>query len=161
MKLLKLESNISLFITYNQISVFQSDLENPFNNWTDEYVKQGFSWRKGSISFRTLDDSVEMYIHIKKSKKIEIYDNALRSIAVPFFVNSGELVEISVINDSHSLKLSNGEYLLLFQTGKCNTDDSNWCEFCFIETSDLEPKILKADPDIKVLKKYKMDAKPA
>jgi hypothetical protein len=44
-------------ILYRQIAVFRSRLEHPFNDWTPRHVKQGFSWRPGSVSFATLVES--------------------------------------------------------------------------------------------------------
>ena len=41
-------------VSYSQIAVFNSELENPFNDWTDQHVLQGFSWREESGSFKTL-----------------------------------------------------------------------------------------------------------
>jgi hypothetical protein len=43
-----------VFVGYSQLSVFDPSLSEPFNNWTPGHVAQGFAWRPGSASFKTL-----------------------------------------------------------------------------------------------------------
>jgi hypothetical protein len=43
-----------VFVGYSQLSVFDPSLSEPFNNWTPGHVVQGFAWRPGSASFKTL-----------------------------------------------------------------------------------------------------------
>lgn len=48
--------NVRLEVDYNQVAVFSSGLANPFNDWEERHVGQGFSWRPESVSFRTLEN---------------------------------------------------------------------------------------------------------
>ena len=46
-----MEVNFTLDISYSQLVVFQKGMENPFNDWENTHVDQGFAWRPGSVSF--------------------------------------------------------------------------------------------------------------
>ncbi|MBN9391540.1 MAG: hypothetical protein J0I20_26140 [Chloroflexi bacterium] len=50
------------YISYSQLIIFDNELEAPFNDWRPEHVAQGFSWREGSVSFRTLEDNGSMRV---------------------------------------------------------------------------------------------------
>ncbi|WP_414694810.1 competence protein ComJ [Pinirhizobacter sp.] len=39
-----------LYVSYSQLAVFQRGLDEPFNMWTDEQVKEGYSSKPGSVS---------------------------------------------------------------------------------------------------------------
>lgn len=56
-------ASFSLEIAYGQIGVFDASLAQPFNDWTDAHVRQGFSWRSGSVSFRTLEGAGAIAVH--------------------------------------------------------------------------------------------------
>ena len=49
-------------ISHAQLAVFDSTLTAPFNDWTDDHVKQGFAWRPGSVSFMTLDTAGTFHV---------------------------------------------------------------------------------------------------
>ena len=40
-----------LNVSYRQIAVFSSDVENPFNEWSAEQFASGYAWRPDSVSF--------------------------------------------------------------------------------------------------------------
>ena len=46
-----------VFVSYSQLSVFDPTLSEPVNNWTSGHVAQGFAWRPGSVSFKSLSES--------------------------------------------------------------------------------------------------------
>ncbi|NTJ44619.1 hypothetical protein G6L28_18655 [Agrobacterium larrymoorei] len=41
-----------LFVSYQQVAVFNESLDAPFNDWEPRHISQGFSWRPNSVSFR-------------------------------------------------------------------------------------------------------------
>ena len=61
---------LKLSISYRQVAVFSSSLNNSFNEWTDEHFEQGFSFRPGAVSFDTLEDG-EFEIKIIQKKQFE------------------------------------------------------------------------------------------
>jgi len=106
-------TNFLIDVSYSQISVFWSSLQQPFNDWTQRHVDQGFVWRKGSVSFRTL---VEYGSHLVQ---LDIVDHAgsvsadvFRAIEVPFEVPSEGNIEIASISDFMPLTLPPGDYSL-------------------------------------------------
>lgn len=74
-------------IFYCQLAVFQYGLENPFNDWNDTHVNQGFVWREGSVSFGTLSYDEECKITVRVTDKNEVDTNAFRAITVPFYIS--------------------------------------------------------------------------
>ena len=112
---------VSLEVSYSQISLFCSGVENPFNDWEERHVSQGFSWRRGSVSFRTLKEGGTHDIEIIVVDKIgSISPDAVRVIEVPFDVQGDGSVEIASIGDGKSLILPVGEFLL-----RCEMFDSS------------------------------------
>ena len=57
---LTMAATLSLEISYGQLAVFANSLPQPFNDWTDQHVSQGFAWRPGSVTFRSM---VEMFLN--------------------------------------------------------------------------------------------------
>lgn len=106
-------TTINVEVTYGQIAIFASALQQPFNDWTDGHVAQGFAWRPGSVSFGTL---VEAGSHSVKIDVVEHADpvsaDAIRAIEVPFEVPSDEAIEVGSISDTVPLTLQAGFFLL-------------------------------------------------
>jgi hypothetical protein len=136
-----------LNISYSQICVFDSSLLSPFNDWTDLHVRQGFSWRPGSVSFRTLEEagSIEVYVEIKN--QLVLKEETIRAIRVPFRVSENRAIEVASIGESSQLDINPGDYSLVFETG-FNKNSSTWCSFSFLKGSSTEAEILKADEEL-------------
>lgn len=115
----KLVKHISL--SYSQLNVFNSQLENPYNNWSTDYVKQGFSWRENSLSFNTILDSgtchLTLYINTDFRPK-----NYIRAIAVPFTLTENGVIELGSMDNFFQLKLLSGSYEVVFAIEKVMTD---------------------------------------
>lgn len=126
-------------VSYSQISVFNSELENPFNDWTDQHALQGFSWREESVSFKTLP-----------------IPDGIRAITVPFYIPVGKNLEIATITEGRVVGLAGGIYQLVFETGY--SDDLCWSRFTFIPDGSQIPEILIADDEIDSTKKLIMHA---
>ena len=106
-------STVTVNVSYSQLAIFARALQQPFNDWTDEHVAQGFAWRPGSVSFRTL---VEAGLH---SVEIHVVDHAgtvsadaVRATEVPFEVPADGEIEVGSISSSIALTLPPGLFLL-------------------------------------------------
>jgi len=100
-------------VTYSQLAVFASALQHPLNDWTDEHVAQGFAWRPGSVSFRTLVESGPHAIEINVAECAgSLHPDTVRAIEVPFEVPADGAIEIGSISDSVLLSLKPGLLLL-------------------------------------------------
>jgi hypothetical protein len=81
--------SLSLDISYSQVLVCAGDMANPFNDWTDPHVEQGFAWRPGSVSFMTLDEAGPMTIVVTDQDRVDPETSAAqRIIRVPFGCSS-------------------------------------------------------------------------
>ena len=88
-------------------------MENPFNDWTNDQVMQGFSWRKNSVSFRTLQEMGMHYIDIYLGDHVgELLAGVQRAIEVPFEVPRDGAIDLASIGASIPLQLPAGRYLL-------------------------------------------------
>ncbi|MGO4622609.1 competence protein ComJ [Ensifer sp. 2YAB10] len=101
---------VELFVTFGQLSVFNSQLNDPFNDWDEVHVSQGFAWRPGAVSFRTLLDGDHRVEMVMRDRESEIVSGARRVVEVPFDV-AGE-IEVASISDGCSVDLERGLYQL-------------------------------------------------
>jgi hypothetical protein len=118
-----------VFVSYSQLSVFDPSLAKPFNNWTRVHVAQGFAWRPGSVSFKTLSESEACDVELLFGEgERPIASHALRVIEVPFLVPSNGLLEVASIGEGQRLELSPGSYQLRFEAlpkGKIRRADAD------------------------------------
>jgi hypothetical protein len=105
----------SISVSYSQIAVFWPSLEDPFNMWSDEDVGNGFSWRPGSVSFKTPEEVGEYLVQVVMSER-PCPENS--QISVPFKVPEDGLVEIGSISDTKVVELLPGDYILRFDVFK-------------------------------------------
>lgn len=145
-------------ILYSQIALFQYGLDNPFNDWSETHVNQGFSWRDGSVSFGTLSSDGDCKITVKLTKKIETDDDIIRAIVVPFKVEKGG-IEIGSVMETVSIDIPEGTYEVLF-TAK-NVNSTEHYTFSFIENENPNAKVLKADDELNLPDSLLMEANPA
>lgn len=145
-------------IYYSQIALFQYGLDNPFNNWNDTHVNQGFTWREGSVSFGTLANEVNCKVTIKLSDKIEIDDNAIRALVVPFEVkNDG--IEVGSIIETVGIDIPEGKYeLLFFANVEGGTEHYT---FVFAKNDNPIARALKVDDELSMPDNLLMQANPA
>lgn len=136
--------SFDLNIIYSQISVFNSNLDEPFNDWSKAHVRQGFSWRERSVSFKTIETDGVVHVDFVVKEQFVLDPNSIRTISVPFQCIGGE-IEIAAIAESQPLPLADGCYQLIFENG---LQPQNWCRITMILNGDLEPRILVADQGI-------------
>lgn len=109
-------NKFSVIVSYSQLAVFDAALTKPFNNWLNDHVAQGFSWRHGSVSFKTLTEGDQYEIDLVKTDvDIPVLPTAIRVIQVPFDVSKNGLVEVASISGGVQAELIPGEYALRFE----------------------------------------------
>jgi Competence protein J (ComJ) len=146
-------------ISYSQVAVFDGRLEKPFNDWTDDHVRQGFSWRPGSVSFKTLLESGVANVDIGESPSPVLDPRSVRAISVPFSVANGAIVELATITESHVIPIGVGTYQLIYETGW--GDSANWIHLILIPNGDQFPAVLVQDKDLSPSHPLRMSAEPA
>jgi len=151
-------TSFSVDVSYSQIAVFNRDLENPFNDWSDEHVAQGFSWRDESVSFKTLIDAGPAVVEVVLAEGMPTR-TGIRAISVPFTCSEGGQVEIASIADGRLTEIAIGNYQLLFETGFAG--NQNWCRFTFLPGGSMVPVILISDDEITRTADLVMRAVPA
>lgn len=149
-------------VSYTQVCVFDSKLDDPFNDWTDDHVAQGFAWRPGSVSFGTIHSSGPLGIEVLLlDRPYSVSLEALRIISVPFVVPDSGAIEIASIGDSEEIKLESGKYELIFEH-YITTNGSMEARFIFRPLTDLpEARIIKADGELSPPIELVMTAFPA
>lgn len=105
-----MDMNIELPVFYSQMSVFLSGMNDPYNEWLNHHVKQGFSYREGSISF-IIPKSVKV-INLVVERRNEMSDDGdcYTSIVVPFRVYGGKGVEIGNVFETVRYLVPDGEH---------------------------------------------------
>lgn len=150
--------NFGIEISYSQIAVFDNGLEDPFNNWNDQHVSQGFSWRPGSVSFQTPATSGRMNVEVSRVDEL-IEPVGERVIKVPFSCVVSDEVCIASISDSRQLRLAPKKYQLFYQAGVNAT--AMWCRLTFVECESPVAEVLKLGPGRDVPSDLLMLADPA
>jgi hypothetical protein len=145
-----------LMVSYSQVVVFVSSLERPFNEWTGRHVAQGFSWRPGSVAFRTIEEAGHhLVITARDASEREPRLDAIRIIDVPFEVPLGATVEIGSISDCVPLELPSGIYQLRFECYERDNNSPPRIRFLFSSNNNPNFNIVRADsqltPDIDLL----------
>lgn len=107
-----LNETFEIEVSYTQLSVFSSDVTEPFNGWTDEQVDIGYSWRPESVSFGMDDDGVHSVTVSLEARMAPMSDAALRTLDVTLEVGAGNEVEVASIGDFKRLPLQHGSYHL-------------------------------------------------
>lgn len=150
-----------LSIQYSQICVFDSSLENPFNNWSDRQVKQGFSWRPYSVSFKTLNESGNATIAYEVSThSMGIGSETIRAIAVPFKVEIDMNIEVASITGSRQLPIPPGHYNLIFESSPMDENHEK-IRFTFVRDGKNSPRIICQDAGLSPESPFDMQGMPA
>lgn len=103
----------SIEVSYSQLAVFWGGLKDPFSDWSDEHVAQGFAWRPGSVSFRTILETGTHQMEIVVAEALPPpAQDALRVIRVPFEGPASGRIEIASISDGFERDLHPGLYQL-------------------------------------------------
>lgn len=147
-------------VSYGQIALFDSRLQQPFNDWADGHVAQGFAWRPGSVSFSTLREggSLETSLIIGEFSTTRTIE---RAIVVPFSVPDHGEIEIASISQSCALAVKPGEYRLTFFHGLLS-EDAMWATFSLqVALGPVVPQIVIAGGALRPPQRFLMTAQPA
>jgi hypothetical protein len=155
-------ASLVLEISYAQLAVFDASLTQPFNDWSDAHVRQGFSWRAGSVSFRTLESAGPIAVQVFHSRQLDLgTSRAERIITVPFTVPASGEIEVASISSGAPLLLPAGEYELTLEHGS-SKESGMWANLYFERS--LQPvaaRILRADAALEPPHTFVMTAGPA
>lgn len=106
-------ATMALDVSHAQLAVFVSSLKQPFHDWTDRHVGQGFAWRPGSVSFRTLVDAGAHAVEVNVADRMDpMRDDAIRVVEVPFDVHQDGALEIGSIAETLPVSLPAGTFVL-------------------------------------------------
>jgi hypothetical protein len=139
-----------LDVSHAQVAVFDSGLEQPFNSWTERHVKQGFSWRPGSVSFATIKEAGQHLVIIDFASGYvdNLSSDATRIIEVPFEVPQSGAMEVASISSSTPVSLPSGSYALRFEYFNMADAAEPTIRFLFMQTETPSFKIWRGDADL-------------
>jgi hypothetical protein len=155
-------TTIKFEVSYSQLAVFSSSLSQPFNDWTDQHVAQGFAWRPGSVSFRTMSEAgthvvdIEVVDHLKA-----VHPNALRAVEVPFEVPTDGEIEIGSIAETVPLTLPAGSFELRCEFLRSAGEDGDRVRLIFAKLEALRFAVVRADQQLEVSEELLTTAEPA
>ena len=102
-----------LLVSFAQFAIFDSKMAKPFSIWTETHVAQGFAWRPGSASFRTMGQEGKHYVEVIFVDSLGKPDSgAIRVVDVPFVVPMHKSLEIASISEGFTFVGVDGRYLL-------------------------------------------------
>lgn len=143
-----MESHIScsLDLCYRQFYIFRKGLKNPFNEWNEKHVEQGFSFRPESIGIMTISESG--ILHIDVLQDAVICDNAKRILEFKFTVPNN-YVEIATVTASCFYKIKCGDYKVRIQLSS-QREGEDLCRISFlpIANDDDLPRYVKYDSSV-------------
>jgi hypothetical protein len=150
-----------LSVSHSQIAVFGGALAQPFSMWSERHVNQGFVWRKGTVSFRTIADGRHLVEVIVTAKNIDLSSEAVRVIQVPFEGPSSGSIEIASIADAFPLDLPFGMYALRFECFRLDGCLEPRIRLIFFRRADPRFEVLRADADLSITGEFLHTASPA
>ncbi len=152
-------TELKLSYEYHQLSVFDPQLPDPYNDWTDDHCRQGFTWRPGSVSFATLGDAGTATIRGAIAGERFVAEGAVRVIAVPYTVVNG-IVELGGF-ETVVVPVPSGTYELLYSAIPSTGDRPEEYHFLFIKNPHPKAEIVIADPELDPPEHLTMEAKSA
>lgn len=141
--------SIDFELSYGQLAVFASSLKHPFNDWTDKHVLQGFAWRPGSVSFRSLLEAGRHSVEVRSVDHLgQVHQDAVRVIDVPFEVPDDGAVEIGSISETFPVSLPSGSFLLRCEFLKPDGNGMGRVELTFSRMDKPRFAIVRADQEV-------------
>ncbi|MBB3649679.1 hypothetical protein FHX14_005920 [Rhizobium sp. BK619] len=142
-----------LFVSYQQVAVFNSNLDSPFNDWGPRHVSQGFSWRSESVSFRIPDGEMCMIEVLRDAESPTLGGVSTREILTPFELIEDNSVIIGSITDENNISiLERGKYQVIFELLPGGTNElhkfDHGIRFRFVKKDDAVFEIRKADQEM-------------
>ncbi|ERF85425.1 hypothetical protein JQ559_00985 [Bradyrhizobium viridifuturi] len=154
---------IGFQLSYGQLSVFASALKDPYNDWTDQHISQGFTWRPGSVSFSSMVGSGRHSVDIHVvNHAAPVHPNAVRAVEVPFEVPADGAIEVGSISETVPLELPAGSFLLrceFFQPSGTHEDER--VRLTFAKKDAPRFAVVRADPELSIGDELLKTARPA
>jgi hypothetical protein len=154
--------SFSLMVLYSQVAIFRASVENPFSDWTESLVRQGFAWRADSASFQTIEGggthAVEVVVDAGTA---EISSQATRVIEVPFEVPDDGSVRIGSIADEVSISIPPGSYALRFECIPSQDGSDPAIRLVFTPSKAPRFQIVRADSELRPPDQLVVTAHPA
>jgi Competence protein J (ComJ) len=142
-------NELLISVSYSQLAVFDHSLERPFNEWTDRHVAQGFSWRLGSVAFRTIEEGGKHLVTVRlEAQESDPAPDAIRVIDVPFEIPPSGTIEIGSISDSVSLELPSDVYQLRFECYERANSATPRLRLLFYSNSKPHFEVVRADSEL-------------
>lgn len=155
-------TDVGVEISHGQLAVFASSLHQPFNDWTDRHVGQGFAWRPGSVSFRSVVEAGQHLIEIVVADRLgAIHPDAVRAIEVPFDVPRDGAVEVGSIAETVPLSLPAGAFLLRCEFLESGGTASARVRLTFAKNEAARFAVVRADPELSIDGALLTTAEPA
>ena len=155
-------TTIKFAVSYGQLVIFASELRQPFNDWADQHVAQGFTWRPGSVSFRTILEAGQHSVEITVIEGTDaVHPEAVRAVEVPFTVPASGAIEIGSITETVPLSVPAGSYLLRCEFLRSVGVDGERVRLIFAKTEVPRFAVLRADPELSINSELLTTAQPA
>jgi Competence protein J (ComJ) len=155
-------ATFQLNISHGQICVFHSGIKNPFNDWTQQHIDQGFAWRDESVSFGTVIEAGVVSFSVETTDYSKsLVPKVTRAVEVPFTVPESGAIEIASISDGILLDMVPGLYALRFEDISVVGTQFGNCFFRFLRCAQPKPVVLHEDDVVRAPKVYLMSASPA
>lgn len=138
-------------LTGREVTVCWAAIPSPFFVWNERQLGQGFAWRPGTVSFRTLDADGPHDIRICLVRgEPPLPPRAVRVIEVPFLLPVANGIEVGGRLDTRMLALRAGSYVL-----RVAFFNAPQVEFSFM--GDAEPRFAIPVADAAILRRTDFD----
>lgn len=155
-------TTVDLEVSYGQLAVFASSLKQPFNDWTDQHVSQGFAWRPGSVSFRSIVEAGRHSIEIGVANHVgAVHADAVRVVEVPFEIPADGAVEVGSISETVPLSLPAGSFLLRCEFLQPAGAAGQRVRLTFAKKDAPRFAVVRADPELSASGELLTTAQPA
>ena len=132
-------------ILYAQIMLYEFGCANPGLNWTQNHVKQGFTYSETSIAYGLPDRDQPCFVEVHTVDKFDLTPDISWAISVPFTVRTGHMIISTVMGEEFSFEIDKGKYEVIF-TAKLSPDEhySFVLNFFFLKNQNADFKIIKS-----------------
>ena len=155
-------TKIDVDVSYGQLAIFASSLKQPFNDWTERHVAQGFAWRPGSVSFRTMVEAGQHSIEVIVVKHLgAVHSHVVRAVEVPFEVPIDGAIEIGSIHETVHLSLPAGSFQLRCEFLHSAGTSGEKVQLTFSKNDAPRFAVVRADPELSIDDKLLTTAQPA
>ncbi|KFE64877.1 competence protein ComJ [Hyalangium minutum] len=158
-------------VVQSLVTVSSRGLPEPgHNRWTNQAMRQGFSWRRGNVSFRVSEDAGDVPFEVATADTLRVSPRAFRAIVVPFEAAKGGIEICDMYYGSvHPIDLPAGHYALLFEMEYRNPspdlesseDKPVSCRVTFVPSKNVSTAIHKKDAELQPPKVLTLDGQPA